>query len=139
MTGVLKIRTTKEFGESTVSKILDLVENASSRKSKSENFISRFAKNLYTGSLLQCVGTGSPASADSCLVPWNTGGLGSMDLPCTDIFSYQLSVRTCDQHSVELFCRYRRSKPGRRACKRFQLSGKPFKGRNMLYSIRQEH
>ena len=47
MTGVLKIRTTKEFGESTVSKILDLVENASSQKSKSENFISKFAK-YYT-------------------------------------------------------------------------------------------
>ena len=47
MTGVLRIRTTKEFGESTVSKILDLVENASSRKSKSEDFISRFAK-IYT-------------------------------------------------------------------------------------------
>ncbi|HIR75654.1 MAG TPA: cadmium-translocating P-type ATPase [Candidatus Choladousia intestinipullorum] len=47
MTGVLKIRTTKEFGESTVSKILDLVENASSRKSKSEDFISRFAR-VYT-------------------------------------------------------------------------------------------
>ncbi|MBE6754281.1 MAG: cadmium-translocating P-type ATPase [Ruminococcaceae bacterium] len=47
MTGVLKIRTTKEFVESTVSKILDLVENASSRKSKSEEFISRFAR-VYT-------------------------------------------------------------------------------------------
>ena len=47
MTGVLKIRTTKEFGESTVSKILDLVENASSRKSRSEAFISRFAR-VYT-------------------------------------------------------------------------------------------
>ena len=47
MTGVLYIRTTKEFGESTVSKILDLVENASSRKSRSENFISKFAK-YYT-------------------------------------------------------------------------------------------
>lgn len=47
MTGVLKIRTTKEFGDSTVSKILDLVENASSRKSKSEDFISKFAK-IYT-------------------------------------------------------------------------------------------
>ena len=47
MTGVLKIQTTKEFGESTVSKILDLVENASSRKSKSEDFISRFAR-VYT-------------------------------------------------------------------------------------------
>ena len=47
MTGLLKIRTTKEFGESTVSKILELVENSSSRKSKSENFISKFAK-YYT-------------------------------------------------------------------------------------------
>ena len=47
MTSVLKIRTTKEFGESTVSKILELVENASSRKSKSENFISKFAR-VYT-------------------------------------------------------------------------------------------
>ena len=47
MTGVLKIRTTREFGESTVSKILDLVENATSRKSRSEDFISRFAR-IYT-------------------------------------------------------------------------------------------
>ena len=47
MTGVLKIRTTKEFGESTVSKILELVENSSSRKSKSEDFISKFAR-VYT-------------------------------------------------------------------------------------------
>ena len=47
MTGVLKIRTVKEFGESTASKILDLVENASSSKSKSEDFISRFAR-IYT-------------------------------------------------------------------------------------------
>ncbi len=47
MTGLLKIRTTKEFGESTVSKILDLVENASSRKSRSEHFVARFAR-YYT-------------------------------------------------------------------------------------------
>lgn len=47
LTGVLRIRTTKEFGESTVSRILELVENASSRKSRSENFISRFAR-IYT-------------------------------------------------------------------------------------------
>lgn len=47
MTGVLKIKTTKEFGESTVSKILELVENASSRKSKSEEFIAKFAR-VYT-------------------------------------------------------------------------------------------
>ena len=50
MTGLLKIRTTKEFGESTVSKILELVENSSSRKSKSENFISKFAK-YYTSAV----------------------------------------------------------------------------------------
>lgn len=53
MTGVLSIRTTKEFGESTVSKILDLVENASSRKSKSEDFISKFAR-IYTPAV--CIG-----------------------------------------------------------------------------------
>ena len=53
MTGVLKIRTTKMFGESTVSKILDLVENASSRKSRSENFISKFAR-IYTP--VVCIG-----------------------------------------------------------------------------------
>lgn len=47
MNGVLKVQTTKEFGESTVSKILDLVENASSKKSKSENFITKFAR-VYT-------------------------------------------------------------------------------------------
>jgi len=47
MTGTLKIQTTKEFGESTVSKILELVENSSSHKSKSENFISKFAR-IYT-------------------------------------------------------------------------------------------
>ncbi len=62
MTGVLKIRTTKEFGESTVSKILDLVENASSKKSRSENFISRFAK-YYTPAV--CAG----ALALAVLVP----------------------------------------------------------------------
>ena len=53
MTGVLKIRTTREFGESTVSKILDLVENASSRKSKSEDFITKFAR-VYTPAGVYC-------------------------------------------------------------------------------------
>lgn len=47
MSGLIKVKTTKEFGESTVSKILDLVENSSSKKSRSENFISKFAK-YYT-------------------------------------------------------------------------------------------
>ena len=53
MTGVLRILTTKEFGESTVSKILDMVENASSRKSRSENFISKFA-HYYTPIVCYC-------------------------------------------------------------------------------------
>lgn len=53
MTGVIEVRTTKEFGDSTVSKIIDLVENASSRKSKSEDFIKRFAK-VYTPAV--CIG-----------------------------------------------------------------------------------
>lgn len=53
MTGLLKIRTTKLFGESTVSKILDLVENASSKKSRSENFISKFAR-YYTPVVCYC-------------------------------------------------------------------------------------
>ena len=53
MSGVLRIRTTKEFGESTVSKILDLVENSSMKKSRSENFITRFAK-YYTPAV--CIG-----------------------------------------------------------------------------------
>ena len=53
LNGALRIRTTKEFGESTVSKVLDLVENASSRKSRSENFISRFAK-YYTPAVVIC-------------------------------------------------------------------------------------
>ena len=69
MNGVLKIRTTKEFGESTVSKILNLVENASSRKSRSEAFISRFAK-VYTPSVCgaalcsasRCRSSGSPSA-----------------------------------------------------------------------------
>ena len=72
LSGLLKIKTTKEFGESTVSKILDLVENASSKKSRSENFISKFAK-IYTpavcyGALalavLPPIGSNSWASCD---------------------------------------------------------------------------
>ncbi len=53
MSGLLKIKTTKEFGESTVSKILDLVENSSSKKSRSENFISKFAR-YYTPIVCYC-------------------------------------------------------------------------------------
>ena len=75
MTGVLKIRTTKEFGESTVSKILDLVENASSRKSKSEDFITKFAR-VYTPAVVYSARNGYP------------GRMGDMDLPCAYISCY---------------------------------------------------
>ena len=84
MTGVLKVRTTREFGESTVSKILDLVENASSRKSRSEDFITKFAR-VYT-----------PAVVYSAIAP--------------DLSGDQLSLRTGDQHTVKLFCGDRRGK-----------------------------
>ena len=82
MTGVLRIKTTKEFGESTVSKILDLVENATSRKSRPENFISRFAR-IYTPAV--CIA----AVALAVLPPYMehshsspAGGMGNMGLPC---------------------------------------------------------
>ena len=57
MSGLLKVRTTKEFGESTVSKILDLVENSSTKKARAENFITRFARVYTPGGLLRCWAT----------------------------------------------------------------------------------
>ena len=66
MTGLLKVKTTKEFGESTVSRILDLVENASSRKSRSEEFISRFAR-IYTPAVCYA------ALVLAFLPPWDSG------------------------------------------------------------------
>ena len=101
MTGVLKIRTTKEFGESTVSKILELVENASSRKSRSENFISRFAR-VYTPAvcvaalalailppLVRMFGMGVPADWDS----WIYRALTFLVIscPCALVISIPLS------------------------------------------------
>ena len=71
MTGVLKIRTTKEFGESTVSKILELVENSSSRKSRSEDFIAKFARILHPRRLLQRAGArSSSACRPACDGPY---------------------------------------------------------------------
>ena len=100
MTGVLKIRTTREFGESTVSKILELVENSSSRKSRSENFISRFAR-VYTPAV--CYG----AAALAILPPvarivmgitpqvggWSYGALTGLVIswPCARVISVRLS------------------------------------------------
>ena len=70
MTGLLKIRTTREFGESTVSKILELVENSSSRKSRSENFISKFAKYYTPAVCYGALGTGA-APADRTVAAWD--------------------------------------------------------------------
>ena len=100
MSGVLKIRTTKAFGESTVSKILDLVENASSRKSRSEAFISRFAK-IYTPAV--CIaavllGVAVPlvrmaAGADANWVDWIYRALSFLvvSCPCALVISIPLS------------------------------------------------
>lgn len=101
MSGLLKIRTTKEFGESTVSKILDLVENASSRKSKSEEFIAKFAR-VYTPAvcyaalalavlppLVRMLGLGLPADWDN----WIGRALTFLVIscPCALVISIPLS------------------------------------------------
>lgn len=101
MSGLLKIRTTKEFGESTVSKILDLVENASSRKSKSEEFIAKFAR-VYTPAvcyaalalavlppLVRMLGMGLPADWDN----WIGRALTFLVIscPCALVISIPLS------------------------------------------------
>ena len=113
LTGLLKIRTTKEFGESTVSKILDLVENASSRKSRSEDFISKFAR-VYTPAV--CIA----ALALAVLPPAGAAGgpgpgadWGGLDLPGPDLPGDQLPLRPGDLHPPELLRRHRRGQPGR--------------------------
>ena len=104
MSGLIRVRTTKEFGESTVSKILDLVENASSRKSKSEDFISKFAR-VYTPAvciaalalavlppLVRLLFLGLPAA-------W-----GDVDLPRADVPGHLLPMRAGHQHPALLLC-----------------------------------
>ena len=110
LTGLLKIRTTKEFGESTVSKILDLVENSSSKKSRSENFISKFARYYTSGSLLWCACTCNLTATGQNVCVCACAGMGRLDLQSTDIPGYQLPVCTGDQYPAQLLCRNRRSK-----------------------------
>ena len=121
MTGVLKIRTTKEFGESTVSKILDLVENASSRKSKSEDFISKFAR-IYTPAVCYAalaLAFLPPPGADA--FPRYARGLGELDLPRPYLPGHQLPLRAGYQHPAEFLRRDRRGQQGRRAGQGLQL------------------
>ncbi len=99
--GVLKIRTTKEFGESTVSKILELVENASSRKSRSENFISKFAKYYtpavcYGAVILAIVPPGFRMVVMSAAPEWGVWVLRALTFlviscPCALVISIPLS------------------------------------------------
>ena len=84
MTGVLKIQTTKEFGDSTVSKILELVENSSSRKSKSENFISKFAKVYTPAVCYSALALRILAAIDTNVVFRANSTMGGMDLPSPD-------------------------------------------------------
>ncbi len=126
MIGVLRIRTTKEFGESTVSKILELVEESSSHKSRSENFISKFAK-IYTPAV--CYGALALAAAAAGPAACGDGPcLGRLDLPGADVPCHLLPVRAGHQHSPELLRRDRRGQQRRRAGQGVELSGGPLPG-----------
>ena len=119
MTGVLRIRTTKEFGESTVSRILELVENSSSRKSRSENFISKFAR-YYTPAV--CYGALALADCKSSFPPQSCA-VGTVGLPCADLPGNQLPVCTCYQYSAQFLCGNRWCKQCRCPGQRIKLSG----------------
>ncbi len=110
MTGLLKIQTTKEFGESTVSKILDLVENASSRKSKSEDFIAKFAR-VYTP--VVCYSALALAILPPLLRLLALGLPPDWGVWRLNLFGHQLPLRAGYQHSPQLFCRHRRRQPAR--------------------------
>jgi P-type E1-E2 ATPase len=109
MSGVLKIRTTKEFGESTVSKILDLVENASSKKSRSELY-QQICKDIYTSSLLRCAGTCYNSTTCKHDILRSISSVGNVDIQSAYIFSNKLSLCTCHKYSAQLLCRNRWSK-----------------------------
>ncbi len=112
--GLLRIKTTKPFGESTASKILDLVENSATKKAKSEQFITKFAR-YYTPAV--CVG-----ALVLGIVPWQKRRMGRVDLQGADVPCNQLPVRACYQYSAVFFLRYRQRKQAGRACKRLVLS-----------------
>ena len=116
--GTLKVKTTKEFDDSTVAKILELVENASSKKAKVENFITRFAK-YYTP--VVTIGAVILALIPPPLILG--GGLGRMDPESMYFPCYFLPMCTGHLRSFGILRRNRCSVQGRCPCKRKQLSG----------------
>ena len=126
MTGVIKIETTREFEESTASKILDLVENATSRKSKSEQFITKFAK-VYTpavcySALALAACPGGPSSNYPARDRY-AADVGRLDLQSSDFPCNQLPLRYRRQYSAELFRRYRRGRQSGYSDQGFQFHG----------------
>ena len=108
MTGVLKIKTTKEFGESTVSKILDLVENASSQKSKSRILFPDLQKSIH-----RLYATAHWRWLSSPLVRMLFMGLsadwGTWVYRALTFLIISLSMRACYQYSSQFLCRNRKS------------------------------
>ena len=96
--GLLKIRTTKEFGESTVSKILDLVENSSMKKSKAENFITKFAR-YYTPAVCYSALALAIIPPVACLIAGISPGVEQVDHQSLDLPCYQLPLCTGYFHS----------------------------------------
>lgn len=109
MTGLLHIQTTKEFGESTVSKILDLVENASSPKIEVGGFYLPFCENLYPGCLLCSVSVGCASAAGADVRLGSSSWLGNLGIPGTDLPCCQLPMCSGHFHSSVLLCRNWRS------------------------------
>ena len=122
MTGLLKIRTTKAFGESTVSKILELVENSSSRKSRSEDFIAKFAR-IYTPAVCYSALALAVLPPVIRLVGGMDGQWEQLDLPRPDLPRHQLPLCAGGQHPPELLRRYRRRQQGGHPYQGLQLSG----------------
>ena len=126
-TDVLKIKTTKEFGESTASKILELVENASSRKSKSEAFISKFAR-IYTPAVCYSALALAIIPPVVNLIAGNAANFSTMDIQGADLSCHKLPVRARHQHPAQLLRRYRRGKQCRCAGKGLKLHGDAVQG-----------
>ena len=129
MTGLLRIKTTSSFGESTVSKILDLVENAQTGKAKTEKFITRFAR-VYTPSVV------AGAVLLAVLPPLYRRRLACLAAPCTDFPGYLLSLRTGHFHSSHFLRRYRWRIPKGDSGKGFELYGSAFEG--AYHGLRQD-